>query len=415
MKSDGKLLSQEKREKYRNKQQQKLEAATKIAERNDWLDRYSNFITSIDLNDARILKELATNAVAKIETDGDEMVKRPKIEPSPYSQRENLLQKLLVYIKPYMDLKENCKEEISTKNDSSSEAQITNKVRYFIAEGTETVRMIIEQSCSERRSEKGLLPIKIESVFIKPSTFFEEPVNIRETIIRSFPDYFKQDVISNDQNQLPFQIIVSAEKAMTHVVGFPVARGAMLCGIVPHYSIQWLEAHLEKVMKTRSNIRLLALDNISDTANLGSLIRSCTAFGITAVLLSLDSCDAFYRRCVRVSMGHVLNILSVRVESISTTLKDFQERYGIVGYAAVVDKNANLVLETVEKGHISQNWCCVLGNEGSGLRNEVIANCKHTIRIEMDDEVDSLSVGIAGGILLHGLREREKKHEQCYP
>lgn len=412
MKTDGKSLSREKQEKYRNKQQQKLEAAAKLKERNDWLTRYSNCITSIDLKDAIILKELVANNAAKMESDGDKMMKRPRFEPSSDSQRDNVLHRLLTFIKPYMDLKEHSKEEVSTMNESSSsEGQIQTEVRYFIAEGTETVRMIIEQSCSERRSEKGLLPINIHSVFIKPSTFFEDPVNIRKSVIQSFPKYFIQDGIFN-QN-LPFQIVVSTEKAMTHIVGFPVARGAMLCGIVPQYSIEWLEAHLEKMVQSKSNIRLLALDNISDTANLGSLVRSCTAFGITAVLLSEDSCDAFYRRSVRVSMGHVLNVLSIRVQSLASTLKDFNKRYAIVSYAAVIDKNADLVLERVEKGHISQNWCCVLGNEGSGLRDEVTAMCNHSIRINMDDEVDSLSVGVAGGILLHGLREREKKCEKC--
>eukprot|EP00557_Chaetoceros_sp_GSL56_P011055 CAMPEP_0176481050 /NCGR_PEP_ID=MMETSP0200_2-20121128/2607_1 /TAXON_ID=947934 /ORGANISM="Chaetoceros sp., Strain GSL56" /LENGTH=406 /DNA_ID=CAMNT_0017877217 /DNA_START=70 /DNA_END=1287 /DNA_ORIENTATION=+ len=406
MKVDGKLLSQQKQEKYRNKQQQKLEAAAKLKERNDWLDRHSNFVASIEYNDAIILKELArTDAIAKNETVGEKSIKRPKIEPSPNSQRENFLQELLVYIKPYMDLKENSKEDISINIDSSLEAHINDGIRYFIAEGTETVRMIIEQSCSEKRAEKGLLPIKIHSVFVKPSTFFEDPVNIRQTIMQSFPHCFKQNGIENNQNSLPFHIIVSTEKAMTHAVGFPVARGAMLCGMVPNYSKEWLDAHLEKRIRRKSNIRLLALDNISDTANLGSLIRSCTAFGITAVLLSEDSCDAFYRRCVRVSMGHVLNIMSVRVQSMSAALKDFKERYGIVSYAAVIDKNADMVLETVDRGDINKNWCCVLGNEGNGLRNEVISMCNHTIRIEMDDEVDSLSVGVAGGILLHGLRE----------
>jgi tRNA G18 (ribose-2'-O)-methylase SpoU len=52
-------------------------------------------------------------------------------------------------------------------------------------------------------------------------------------------------------------------------------------------------------------------------------------------------------------------------------------------------------------------WCCVLGNEGNGISSKVINACKYRIRIGMSETVDSLSVGVAGGILLHNIRERE--------
>jgi tRNA G18 (ribose-2'-O)-methylase SpoU len=59
------------------------------------------------------------------------------------------------------------------------------------------------------------------------------------------------------------------------------------------------------------------------------------------------------------------------------------------------------------KGDIPNRWCCVLGNESNGISPAVIRSCHHTIRIDMEEGVDSLSLPIATGILLHGLRERE--------
>jgi tRNA G18 (ribose-2'-O)-methylase SpoU len=58
-------------------------------------------------------------------------------------------------------------------------------------------------------------------------------------------------------------------------------------------------------------------------------------------------------------------------------------------------------------GYVSHSWCCVLGNESTGVSDATTQACAHRIRIGMDDEVDSLSVPIATGILLHGLKERE--------
>jgi tRNA G18 (ribose-2'-O)-methylase SpoU len=50
-----------------------------------------------------------------------------------------------------------------------------------------------------------------------------------------------------------------------------------------------------------------------------------------------------------------------------------------------------------------------MGNEASGITADVIAKCTYSIRIDMEPGVDSLSVPIATGILLHGIRERENK------
>ena len=50
------------------------------------------------------------------------------------------------------------------------------------------------------------------------------------------------------------------------------------------------------------------------------------------------------------------------------------------------------------------SWCCVLGNEGHGIRNEVIKSCDKRITISTETGVDSLSLPVAAAILIHGLR-----------
>jgi tRNA G18 (ribose-2'-O)-methylase SpoU len=57
---------------------------------------------------------------------------------------------------------------------------------------------------------------------------------------------------------------------------------------------------------------------------------------------------------------------------------------------------------------IARSWCCVMGNEGNGISSVVAKACSYTMRIDMVRGVDSLSVPIATGILLHGLKEREQ-------
>ena len=196
---------------------------------------------------------------------------------------------------------------------------------------------------------------------------------------------------------------------MSKIVGLNVARGAMAYGIVPHYDEIWLTTFLKKKYEDKSGIRIPALETVCDTDNLGSIIRTLASFGINAIILSNDLCDVFYRRCVQVSMVHALTVPSIRVSNLSSTLNVLREKFEIVSYAAVIDKDADMILEGTKSGEIAQNWCCVLGNEGNGLTKKVAASCDHRLRIGMSEEVDSLIVGVAAGILLHGMQEREQK------
>jgi tRNA G18 (ribose-2'-O)-methylase SpoU len=58
-------------------------------------------------------------------------------------------------------------------------------------------------------------------------------------------------------------------------------------------------------------------------------------------------------------------------------------------------------------GTVGEKWCCVLGNEGTGISAQVRDVCRRHVRINMDSGVDSLSLPVATGILLNGLLERE--------
>ena len=79
----------------------------------------------------------------------------------------------------------------------------------------------------------------------------------------------------------------------------------------------------------RGSWRVLAIDTTYDAANLGGMIRSASAFGVDALLLSDDSCDAWYRRSVRVSMGHIFRVPVVRCVDLAATLRELQESAGL--------------------------------------------------------------------------------------
>ena len=443
VKVDGKKIAELKRQKFLLKQQKKNEQQQNKKKEDEWFNRHSAFITRIDFLEAKKLKLFSKLQKSNLQETSSR--KRPRVgaeeSSSDVCERQSaytitstdkdnsldleidpdLLSKL-EYLSPYFDLKDtNETSFMGTKHMQNIHS--CDATRYFMAEGTETVRMLLEQSSIRASGDEDhkdkLSGIKIHSIFTKPAPFLDDPVNLRKTLCDSYHDAFdfSDSRPVKENKSLPFQVIVGTEKAMTEIVGFPVARGAIACGIVPQYDEPWLVNFLRKKYQRQQqqdsdysscSIRILALENICDTANLGSLIRSAAAFGIDAVILSDDSCDVWYRRCVRVSMGHVLTVPSVRVASLSSTLLKLRDHFQIKSYAAVIDHAADMILEETKKKGVSKNWCCVLGNEGNGLTKEMARSCDHTIRIQMDGITDSLSIGVAGGILLHGMKEREE-------
>jgi hypothetical protein len=73
---------------------------------------------------------------------------------------------LALLLQPYRDIKDNKKHDY-----------IEPAKRYFIAEGTETVRLLIQQQLQQLRRPNDIPPIQLQSVFIKTTAFFENPVN----------------------------------------------------------------------------------------------------------------------------------------------------------------------------------------------------------------------------------------------
>jgi tRNA G18 (ribose-2'-O)-methylase SpoU len=268
-------------------------------------------------------------------------------------------------------------------------------------------------------------PVQVHSILCKRNTFFEAPVRLIDDVEKR---------ISN--KHCPFKVIIGSEDAISEIIGFNIARGALACGVVPTYfhtnGCKWLTQTIQQ----KTHVRLLALDAISDTANLGSIIRTAAALSIDAIVLSDDSCDAFYRQAVRVSMGHVINVPTLRVsdwkKGIDSDDVSQSESGGLVEFiswlrvqmkvqclAAVVDDENDsdtekddtqpplITLESLSQRRNNDpnlgSWCCVLGNEGNGIRTEVIAKCDKRIKIGMASGVDSMSLPVAAAIMMHGL------------
>ena len=145
--------------------------------------------------------------------------------------------------------------------------------------------------------------------------------------------------------------------------------------------------------KIKCNGKFLALDNLQDPTNMGTILRTAEAVGINGIILSADCCDIYSPKVVRGSMGAVFRIPYIIVDEISDYLKSNPT---VNSYAAVVNSNAKKVTE------ITFESPCVIaiGNEGNGLKNDTIESCNEKITIPMAGRAESLNAAVAASILM---------------
>ncbi|MBQ8539479.1 MAG: RNA methyltransferase [Ruminococcus sp.] len=144
----------------------------------------------------------------------------------------------------------------------------------------------------------------------------------------------------------------------------------------------------------RENGILLALDSIQDPSNLGTILRSADALGVSGVVLSSTCCDVFSPKVVRGSMGAVFRVPFYITNDLPQFVSDFN-KYG-KSYACVLDDTAS----TINNVKFCAPSLSVIGNEGNGVSKEVISACTDKLYIPMHNNAESLNAAVAASIIM---------------
>lgn len=137
------------------------------------------------------------------------------------------------------------------------------------------------------------------------------------------------------------------------------------------------------------------LYQLQDPGNAGMILRTADALGVSGVVFC-KSCDIYSPKVVRATMGSLFRV-PVAVCSDEEGLFAELERAGIQSDASVVTGQA----EVVGRGEYPSGKRAVwIGNEGSGLTDEVISRCARRVTIPMQGNIESLNAAMAAGILM---------------
>jgi tRNA G18 (ribose-2'-O)-methylase SpoU len=146
--------------------------------------------------------------------------------------------------------------------------------------------------------------------------------------------------------------------------------------------------------------RIVMLDRLNNMENVGAIARSAAALGIGGYVVPAAGPHPYGRRAVRVSTGHVSHLHVHLYDDPVATIRALQEQ-GYRVYAAEVTIGATPLSQLRD---VPAKWAVVLGNEEEGVPPEVVAACDEAIVIEMEPEVKSFNVAMAGAIVMHWMR-----------
>jgi tRNA G18 (ribose-2'-O)-methylase SpoU len=196
-----------------------------------------------------------------------------------------------------------------------------------------------------------------------------------------------------DLADLPGPHLVAGYDVLEAVTGFHVHRGVLAA-----MSRRPL-ATVEEV--ARRAHRLMVLEELSSTTNLGAVFRSAAALGIDGIILAPTCGDPLYRRAVRVSMGQVFAIPYARCETWPQPLADLRAQ-GWRVLALTPDAQATAI-DRLDVGP-GERLALLIGAEGSGLSAQALAAAGEWVRIPMANGVDSLNVAAAAAVASYALR-----------
>lgn len=153
---------------------------------------------------------------------------------------------------------------------------------------------------------------------------------------------------------------------------------------------------IPEAQKRPENGFILALDDVRDPGNLGTIIRLCDWFGIIDVVCSEQTVDCYNPKVIQATMGSI-----TRVQVSYTDLNNYLSQTNLPIYGAFMDG------ENVYKESLSANGILVMGNEANGISEGIEKQITKRISIPRFGDIqaaESLNVATATAILLSEFR-----------
>ncbi|GHM58231.1 MAG: 23S rRNA (guanosine(2251)-2'-O)-methyltransferase RlmB [Candidatus Mesenet longicola] len=154
----------------------------------------------------------------------------------------------------------------------------------------------------------------------------------------------------------------------------------------------------EIIEKSINKSTILILDQITDTYNIGSILRTSACFGVDALILTYKHSPCENASIAKAASGTLEITPLLYVTNIVKTIKLLKEQgYWCYGLDCHTNQNLDSISKFYDKRII------IVGSEDKGLRRLVKENCDFLIKIPISPNIDSLNVSNAAAIVLYSI------------
>ncbi|KMK74589.1 TrmH family RNA methyltransferase [Alkalihalobacillus pseudalcaliphilus] len=141
----------------------------------------------------------------------------------------------------------------------------------------------------------------------------------------------------------------------------------------------------------------LLIDRVQDPGNIGTMIRTAEACGLTGVILGQGSVDLYNGKVIRATQGAAFHIPVIKADLLQV-IDEFQANNIPVFGTAFEDATSFRDIEE------QAQFALVVGNEGQGVAKDILSKCKQNLYIPIIGQAESLNVAVASGILMYALK-----------
>ena len=159
-------------------------------------------------------------------------------------------------------------------------------------------------------------------------------------------------------------------------------------------SYQPLEELIARAYEAGETPLLVALDGVTDVRNIGAIARSAECFGATALVIPSFGVAPIQEDAIKSSSGALLRLPVARVPDMARAMNGIQAQ-GMTCIA--LDEKAEI---SIHAHQTDRPVCLVMGDEGTGISEEVARKCALQLRLPMTGKTGSLNVSVAAGIAL---------------
>lgn len=206
--------------------------------------------------------------------------------------------------------------------------------------------------------------------------------------------YMTESCYENIKDRIDFDYKIISDNVYKKISDTVTPQGILAVVKRKHYELDEILGRVVKKEGLKDKQLIMILEDVRDPGNIGTIIRTCEAAGVSGIILSKECVDIYNPKVVRSTMGAILRVPFYESTNLKEDIEKIKARdYKIYAAHLKGKKNYNEVDKDGAYGF-------VIGNEANGISDEIAEMADELVKIPMYGNVESLNAAIAASILM---------------